>query len=312
MALDECFMLLRRILTTPDARISFECAVQDGILPAIMACATLGCAEDINHHLRHLLKDLLPGSLVHYYVVIRLPGAMDDALEWPNGAAFLNFSTAGLWDNFVALAKERISLQADTESGRFGGSKACDNMECGRIQSKRLLDRCSGCKAMYYCSRNCQKIDWKEGGHRTSWVSKLLVRERIFLRALIQRDYEANRHEIMVKQNKFMAENPACLLVLTLFNYCSTPLDIQIAQVSIVGFSAFGPMLSLSGLQRPLCRRISTVFFKDCCKRLARQFCIRLRLRNVHWVSKGRGSRSDKNGAAQAHRKLGWCNLGVT
>ena len=36
--------------------------------------------------------------------------------------------------------------------------------QCGVWQSdtERKLERCSGCKLVYYCSRECQKRDWKE------------------------------------------------------------------------------------------------------------------------------------------------------
>jgi hypothetical protein len=28
------------------------------------------------------------------------------------------------------------------------------------------VKHCTGCKRALYCSRECQKIDWKEGGHK--------------------------------------------------------------------------------------------------------------------------------------------------
>ena len=35
---------------------------------------------------------------------------------------------------------------------------------CG--ESLRPLKLCSMCKSVHYCSRECQKLDWRDGGHK--------------------------------------------------------------------------------------------------------------------------------------------------
>lgn len=43
----------------------------------------------------------------------------------------------------------------------------CNNLKC----TKEANQRCSGCKSVYYCSKECQKIDWKV--HKTSCITKV-------------------------------------------------------------------------------------------------------------------------------------------
>ncbi|KAJ7818409.1 hypothetical protein B0H14DRAFT_2839347 [Mycena olivaceomarginata] len=62
-----------------------------------------------------------------------------------------------LWSNFLSLAKVRFQFLETFDSGEF---------PCGVIRAKDEFLRCSGCRAMYYCSRTCQIADWRVGGHR--------------------------------------------------------------------------------------------------------------------------------------------------
>ncbi|KAF7321894.1 hypothetical protein MKEN_00711600 [Mycena kentingensis (nom. inval.)] len=43
---------------------------------------------------------------------------------------------------------------------------ACSNLQCLNITPNNVAKRCSGCKVLHYCSKDCQRIDWKEGNHR--------------------------------------------------------------------------------------------------------------------------------------------------
>lgn len=45
--------------------------------------------------------------------------------------------------------------------------KMCDAMECGKVEETvGALRLCNGCREWLYCGTECQKRDWKEGGHR--------------------------------------------------------------------------------------------------------------------------------------------------
>ncbi|KAF8187365.1 hypothetical protein K438DRAFT_1015539 [Mycena galopus ATCC 62051] len=103
--------------------------------------------------------------------------------------------------------------------------------------------RCSGCRTRYYCSSNCQIADWQHGGHRGHCGSPALLslgeisscplgfRERNFLRAVIQRDYEDGMHSICEGQVIFMATHPAARFF-TLFDYTHNPVQISVQSVA--------------------------------------------------------------------------------
>jgi hypothetical protein len=43
-----------------------------------------------------------------------------------------------------------------------GDGPKCANGGC----TKQGLHRCGGCKGVMYCSAACQKVHWKQGGHK--------------------------------------------------------------------------------------------------------------------------------------------------
>ncbi|KAJ7106526.1 hypothetical protein C8R44DRAFT_858171 [Mycena epipterygia] len=241
-ALDECFMLLRRILFTPLGSMWLEEAMDSELLPAIVMCATLGWARKINHHLRYFLERGIPVGLVYYYLVGQIKSSRAEVKELASSHAFQQCFVFEAWQHLMTLVEERLLLLAKLESLELVPSKACDNLECGEIDEKVYFQRCSRCKAFYYCTQECQIVDWQDGGHRgvcrsysesslrlTELVRpKVQVREREFLRALLHHDYEQHAVSICAKQINFMTQNPACDLLLTLFDYCTGPVQIEI------------------------------------------------------------------------------------
>eukprot|EP00037_Helgoeca_nana_P001590 m.27967 g.27967 ORF g.27967 m.27967 type:complete len:176 (+) comp11973_c0_seq1:147-674(+) len=53
-------------------------------------------------------------------------------------------------------------------AGNAGGSKGRgdDAVRCANGCGKPGTKRCNGCKAVSYCSVECQRIDWKQNGHK--------------------------------------------------------------------------------------------------------------------------------------------------
>lgn len=70
-------------------------------------------------------------------------------------------------DEWLARCCEGAGKYAEAQSYRkpdeFGSIICGNRKECPLKLpiSKNQLNRCSGCKSVYYCSRKCQGVDWR-------------------------------------------------------------------------------------------------------------------------------------------------------
>ncbi|KAJ6570045.1 hypothetical protein DFH09DRAFT_1277685 [Mycena vulgaris] len=244
LALDEAFMLLRRILTTPPGTIWLEEAIDGGLLRAVVTCATLGCARKINHHLRFILRRVISCGLVWYHIASLLEYSLAAVKGLVTAEVFQRCDIYALWEDFISLADERQSLVAGFDSAEFIFSKACDNLE--KLRKKYFSDAALGALRRIIATKNVRQLIGTQGNIAMSAVRPNLfishifrdmtaelvnptlgVHERAFLRALIHRDYEKHRHSICVKQVEFMVQNPRCLFI-TLFDYSNPPFQIEV------------------------------------------------------------------------------------
>lgn len=73
-------------------------------------------------------------------------------------------NTLSTWRDELIMQEARIKAtknhvtEMDTYISQFFNQCAV----CGRHTRRR----CQGCKSVYYCSRKCQKVDWRDGAHR--------------------------------------------------------------------------------------------------------------------------------------------------
>merc|ERR1712098_370097 len=61
---------------------------------------------------------------------------------------------------------EKLNVKGKWKGGKKF-LKRCSNKFCGKIEAQpREFQKCARCGVVYYCSKNCQKKDWKKGGHK--------------------------------------------------------------------------------------------------------------------------------------------------
>ncbi|KAJ7453860.1 hypothetical protein FB451DRAFT_1519332 [Mycena latifolia] len=165
-----------------------------------------------------LLRETLPGSLVYHSVFSSLHDALEEAKSIQDTLGFRASAFLDAWSDFVNLSEERLEVKRRYDSGELSLLSACDNLECGKILKDAELLRCVARQHAFYCSRLCQIVDWKAGGHRKSCASPptghpqeaahLGARDYSFLRALLHHDYEAARADILAQQIVWVRANP--------------------------------------------------------------------------------------------------------
>ncbi|KAJ7623991.1 hypothetical protein B0H17DRAFT_1288782 [Mycena rosella] len=146
-----------RVLSAASGHNWIPSAVENGLLRAIASSAQLHLDACINSE-ADLLVNLIYVSLIYY----RIPAAIDAALR--DIDVLTNKGQA-----LVDLTHKRLAVVEMFDSPEYVPLKACDNLEvqqCAIISDKTRFQRCSGCLCFYYCSQECQIIDWRVGGHQ--------------------------------------------------------------------------------------------------------------------------------------------------
>ncbi|KAJ7073733.1 hypothetical protein C8F01DRAFT_1242035 [Mycena amicta] len=154
---------------------------------------------------RELFDTVLSGAVFYHHTAVKLRegiAALESAVSTPQ---FLESETCPIWRAFI----ERVSPSLGILEQQGLSLAACDNLACGRIDSKTAFRRCSACQAVYYCATTCQEADW-EDGHRDScsarppWVlashlqQAFPYHDRWFLRALLHHHYEEHLGQILL------------------------------------------------------------------------------------------------------------------
>ncbi|KAJ7669867.1 hypothetical protein DFH06DRAFT_1468633 [Mycena polygramma] len=164
-----------------------------------------------------LLLDILPAATVNCNVLADM-GTAYMALEGTISEDGFHPKVWAAWTAFSELLVERMDVLRDFDTRADVSLKACDNMECHIIQEKTQLMRCTGCRDLLYCSRECQRLDWREGGHRDQCVvhrrQRIEIelaatpRERAFMRALLHYEFLVLRTRIHAQWAEVWAVRP--------------------------------------------------------------------------------------------------------
>ncbi|KLO08506.1 hypothetical protein SCHPADRAFT_1000917 [Schizopora paradoxa] len=176
-------------------------AVESGMLKVLaesVAFASCNCLRKKDKdHMASLLKSFLAKHLVLDSVLDVIVSAMAE-MRAETLAQLKRSPFAEGWGALRAATLERavfkIMLENETrEQGRVG---TCDF--CWRSSPDLNLKKCAGCKTTVYCSTECQRLDWKEYGHKndckaSSTLDKrtqppLKLNDRYFLGRLAESD----------------------------------------------------------------------------------------------------------------------------
>ncbi|KAJ7058737.1 hypothetical protein C8F01DRAFT_1147057 [Mycena amicta] len=172
--------------------ISNTHGTRHGLLHVVLQCgkymeglSITGNVAKLYDTLKILLTQLLPIELMHRNTAYWLVDLEDTQIEGYNTRALQNtlralyntdseiFRTSLLyssWQIFEQAVRERRALLEEIGSAPVD-YKACDSSQCLDICEGSTMQRCSGCQSTYYCSKECQKVDWRRtDGHREHCV----------------------------------------------------------------------------------------------------------------------------------------------
>ncbi|KAK7058182.1 hypothetical protein R3P38DRAFT_3253162 [Favolaschia claudopus] len=223
--------------------------------------------DAFDYYLEYFLGKLRGGT-VYYYVACAVGSVLEEVQELVQTVEFEEQEIYDHWFDFLWTAKDRVKL-VHRMKGR-AVLKACDNLDCGKIQDGSGCRRCSRCHSAYYCNSDCQRTDWTHGGHRAScgaepgWLlgqsfitgffvqSKFIsttgdspscplnYRERVFLRFVLQSDYQSSRTTVCTAQVTHLSTSDSDKPFFILFNYryCTpTPHSLELATDSKSGYT---------------------------------------------------------------------------
>ncbi|KAJ7055554.1 Alpha/beta hydrolase family-domain-containing protein [Mycena amicta] len=221
---------IRYYLRTPFGHSIVTAALRAGLLHAMLAWGRLSlskpqCLDQVDH-----ILIILSQSLVYLSVLLQLK-VSNTELETPLDAdTFQRLPVSEKWEAFWSLLQERWAFMTEyLERDKASVKSAC--MACCAIKGKSELQRCSGCRSFQYCSRACQKHDWRQGGHReacslrpASASDDIVVsrRDTSFLRALLHEDYLRMRARLLHDELVYLRSNPSARGYLYYkFDYCT-------------------------------------------------------------------------------------------
>ncbi|KAJ7936985.1 hypothetical protein B0H13DRAFT_2431038 [Mycena leptocephala] len=239
-----CFVILERALKE-SMPITVE-AIKNGLFRAMALFAiehgsSLGVSP-----LSTLATYVIPSTLVYRSALEPMKGAVGE-LDAAGLADKLELTPFRVdWSELRTLITERLLLLEHYRAKDRISTSGCDNLECRVIAEKSRFKRCSACCDSHYCSDACQITDWRLGGHREA-CSQIPARcfhpfsayiagprDRSFMRALIQHDYERNKHVIVLKQIRHIQKYSATPFY-TQFNYSMGRASIDVGDTAKFG-----------------------------------------------------------------------------
>ncbi|KAJ7162394.1 hypothetical protein C8R46DRAFT_1104458, partial [Mycena filopes] len=206
-----------------------------------------------------LLANVLPQALVSNTVVEQMRKVFVELDPLARSTAFSRSALYEHWGNLKVLVDERAEVLDAWEASGRASYLACYDTTCDTIDTKNLFRRCSACGTASYCSRSCQRRDWKAGHrdecnilrHAASAYADLGLHyhEKGFIRALLDAEYQCQRLPISVQKLDFMAEHPNTPFFV-MFDFTVSPVEPYVIHAIPVGSAGLDATPHLGRLAR--------------------------------------------------------------
>ncbi|KAF7295742.1 MYND-type domain-containing protein [Mycena chlorophos] len=179
----------------PRHQIAVAEALRAGLLRVYLdSSKTIAKQPTVVEKLQSILEVVLPNSLSFGSVLHALRTSLEDVKDINHAKNLPTAKFTAGWERFLAAARHHLKILEQYEQGTLTKYRACDNNSCSAVVEKYLLRRCAGCRSTFYCSKTCQKEDYRQGHHRADCAlfqqrreelcAAMKPRDRAFLRAL--------------------------------------------------------------------------------------------------------------------------------
>ncbi|KAH8114135.1 hypothetical protein DFH11DRAFT_1743753 [Phellopilus nigrolimitatus] len=166
-AANKCITFVLDLLPSAKDITQIVDAFRSGILQHIMRYSPF--VDEIGaFNIQTLFTIILPRYLVHESCIFAArcavdASAADGLLEKVRGS-----TCKASWEQFESQLVDRLVIKCLYKNQEHHEESACGNPQCNKRGPTHIFKRCAGCKISLYCSKSCQKVDWKTHGHRAS------------------------------------------------------------------------------------------------------------------------------------------------
>ncbi|KAF7303398.1 hypothetical protein MIND_00568200 [Mycena indigotica] len=234
--------MLNLLFTIPPGHLSMARAVSNGLLHASLR---FSACRGIPFRGEGLIETILPDARVRVDLIRALKKGYPELKRLASAPGFRQSSALASWEELDSLMVDRFELLSRYDAGEFPARKMCDNMQCALIGREAEFKRCSGCRAVNYCSAKCQQTDWREGEHKKACKSLLFLHtdeqsldltpvDRDFMRALMDVELQRNRPMLVDDTSALLRSHPASIPLTYFVYYSSTGTPEQTNRVTVL------------------------------------------------------------------------------
>ncbi|KAJ7611209.1 hypothetical protein FB45DRAFT_941273 [Roridomyces roridus] len=207
--------MLVSLMFQPRCQVWFAQSLRAGFLRLIASALENPELFDPKH-----LEAIFIGSTIflpYRSVLIEFRSSLADMETHMNHTRASQSPAWDAWEGFLSWYDCFLPMAEIHDSSDRVPTRACDNVECDLVSAKADLKRCSCCESVYYCSTDCQRLDWNRGHRKTCTSIRayslqnpdlLSSRDRSFLRTIVHEVYKRQISTILMGQLAVMKEAP--------------------------------------------------------------------------------------------------------
>ncbi|KDQ62795.1 hypothetical protein JAAARDRAFT_190070 [Jaapia argillacea MUCL 33604] len=136
-------------------------SINAGLIPALANCSPAMGIETSKNLEIAIIRNTLPRYVLYRPVLWCLHSALGKLKGSQSRQKVQASVIKDDWTNLEKVVEERYH-DLSTPSENF----CCDNKKCRKMGDKAQFRKCGSCSVAFYCAKECQVQDWREGNHK--------------------------------------------------------------------------------------------------------------------------------------------------